>query len=109
MLGFALWDFPWVAFALEAGLLAWAFWFWQRVTVAKSAAYDWGLWALYAFMLAVHFTFIVREGLAVQAGTYDPSASPPDVILGMMFLVVIGAFAGLIGLIERGRPSTFAK
>jgi hypothetical protein len=108
MLGLALWDFPWVAFALEASLLAWAFWYWQRVTVAKNWKYDWGIWALYAFMCAVHFIFVVSEGLAVQAGTYDPNAAPPDIILGTMFLVVIGTFAGLIALIERGRPSKFA-
>ena len=108
LLGFALWDYPWVAFALEAGLLAAALIFWQRVTNAKSKIYDYAIWALFVLMCAVHFGFVTHQGLQVQNGTFDPSQTPPDIILGMGFLVVIGLFALLIGLIERGRPSTFS-
>ncbi len=106
--GFALWDFPLIAFALEAGLLAAAFLFWQKVTVAKNKKYDYAIWALFVFMCAAHFAFIVRDGLAVQAGEFDPSHAPPDIVLGIAFLIVISLFAFLISRIERGRPSKFA-
>lgn len=107
LLGFALWDYPWVAFGLEAGLLAAAFIFWQRVTTPKSRIYDYAIWALFVLMLTVHFIFIVSQGLEVQNGTFDISHTPPDLIFGFSFLVVIALFASLIGLIERGRPSKF--
>ena len=107
--GFALWDFPWIAFALEAGLLAAAFLFWQKVTVAKNKKYDFAIWALFLFMCVVHFAFIVEQGLQVQRGEFNVNDAPPDVILGISFLVVISLFAFLISRIERGRPSRFAS
>ncbi len=108
LLGFALWDYPWLAFALEAGFLAGAFLFWQRVTTAKNKKYDYGIWALYLLMVVLHFAFIVHQGIQVQNGTFDINHAPPDIILGLAFLVVIGLFAFLISRIEKGRPSKFS-
>lgn len=107
LLGFALWDYPWVAFALEAGLLAVAFIYWQSVTTATRKIYDVAIWGMYALMLGVHFLFVVNQGLQVQNGTFDIADTPPGIVLGVSFVVMIGLFALLIGLIERGRPSKF--
>jgi len=106
--GFALWNFPWIAFALEAGLLAGAFLFWQKVTTPKNKKYDYAIWALFLFMCVAHYFFIVEQGLQINAGTFDPNNAPPDMVLGVSFLVVISLFAFLISLIEKGRPSKFA-
>jgi len=108
LLGFALWDFPWTAFALEAGLLAAAFWFWQKVTVAKSKLYDYAIWALFVFMVAMHFIFIVNPGLQVQAGTFDMNATMPGNVFGALLVFTILLLAFFISRIERGRPSKFS-
>ncbi|NNE57427.1 MAG: hypothetical protein HKN36_04905 [Hellea sp.] len=108
LLGFALWDFPWLAFALEAGMLGGALLFWQKVTTPKRKTYDYAIWALFLLMVAAHFAFIVHQGLQVQNGTFDITHAPPDLVLGLSFLFVICLFATLIGWIEKGRPSKFA-
>lgn len=108
LLGFGLWDMPWIAFALEAGLLAGAFLFWQKVTQAKNKKYDYAIWGLFLLMAVAHFAVIVLQGLQVQNGTYDHAAQPPVMALGLSMLLAFALFAFLISRIERGRPSKFA-
>lgn len=107
LLGFGFWNYPIPAFVLEAGLLGAGLLYWQRVTQAKSRAYDIAIWALFLLMVALHYYAIVMPGLAVQAGTFDPSAGPRGVALGLTTLTLFFGFAFCIGLIERGRPSRF--
>jgi len=108
ILGFGFWNFPLPAFALEAGLLFAGLLFWQRVTRAKSKIYDYGIWLLFAVMVAIHYYAIVMPGLAYQAGTFDPTAGPRGAALGITTLILFLGFAFIISLIERGRPSKFA-
>ncbi len=107
LLGFALWDLPWIAFALEAGLLFLAFAWWQKLTIAKNKKYDYGLWALYLFMVLVHFAAIVHQGIQVKNGTFDMAAQPPSSAAGISMLVMFVLFTFIISRIERGRPSKF--
>lgn len=107
LLGLGLWDFPWIAFGLEATMLAGAFLYWQRLTTPTSKRYDFAIWALFLLMTSVHFMFVVDQGLQVQAGTFDIHAGPEGPVLGIMMVGVICLFAFLIALIERGRPSKF--
>lgn len=108
LLGFGFWNYPIPAFILEAGLLAGGLFYWQRVTRAKSKAYDVVIWALFLVMVAIHYYAIVMPGLAVQNGTFDPGAGPQGVTLGITTLILFFGFAFLISRIERGRPSKFA-
>lgn len=108
LLGFGFWNYPIPAFILEAGLLAAGLFYWQRVTRAKSKAYDLAIWILFLVMVAIHYYAIVMPGLAVQAGTFDPSAGPQGAIMGITTLILFLGFAFLISRIERGRPSKFA-
>jgi len=108
LLGFALWDLPWLAFALEAGLLFLAFAWWQKLTIAKNKKYDYGLWALYLFMVLVHFAAIVHQGIQVKNGTFDMASQPPSSAVGISMLVMFALFTFIISRIERGRPSKFA-
>ena len=107
LLGFGLWDLPWIAFALEAGLLAAAFAFWQKVTTAKNKKYDYAIWILFVVMVSIHYAVIVHQGIQVQNGTYDHSAQPPTTALGASMVFAFALFAFLISRIERGRPSKF--
>lgn len=107
MMGLGLWNLPIVAFILEMGLLAAGLVFWQKVTTAKSNAYNIGLWAAFVFMGLLQVMFVLQPGLAVKAGTFDAAAGPQGPIAGVMFLAAFSILAGIIALIERGRPSKF--
>lgn len=108
MLGFALWNYPIPAFILEAGLLAAGLFYWQRVTTAKSKAYDFAIWILFLVMVAIHYYAIVMPGIAVQNGTFDSSAGLQGPVMGIVTLILFFGFAFTISRIERGRPSKFA-
>jgi len=108
LLGFGFWNYPIAAFILEAGLLAAGLYYWQRVTRAKSKAYDIAIWVLFLVMTAIHYYAIVMPRLAVQAGTFDHGAGPKGAALGISTLILFFGFAFLISRIERGRPSKFA-
>ncbi|WP_409431933.1 hypothetical protein ACJ3XI_06825 [Litorimonas sp. RW-G-Af-16] len=107
-LGLSFWDYPLLAFALEMGLLLAGFWFWKRVTIARSMRYTVALWVLFGFMGALQFAVIVWPGLQVQAGTFDPSTQPEGVGLGLSALFAFGLLTAIVAWIERGRPSRFA-
>jgi len=109
LLGFALWDFPLIAFALEAGLLAAALLFWQRVTVPKTKLYNYLIWVLFGLMILLHYVFIVEPGLQVKASTFDINTLMSDQIQGYALIATIIGLAFFIGLIERGRPPRFSK
>ena len=108
LLGFGVWNFPWLAYLLEIGLLGAGFWFWKRVTIARSMRYSIALWAMFLFMAALQYIFILLPGLALQAGTFDPSAGLQGPVLGMSALATFIILAALIAWIEQGRPSRFA-
>lgn len=108
MLGFAFWNYPIPAFILEASLLGGGLLFWQKVTRAKSKAYDIAIWVLFLVMVAIHYYAIVMPGLAVQNGSFDPGAGPQGLFLGITTLTLFFGFAFVISRIERGRPSKFA-
>jgi len=101
-LGFGLWNLPWFAFALEMGLLGAGLLFWQRVTTGSRGSLI-ALWALFIFMGALQFAFILTPGLQVQAGTFDPAAQMEGVALGVSALLTFFLLAGLISWIEKRR------
>lgn len=109
MLGFGLWDFPFIAFILEASLLAAALLFWQRVTVPKTKLYDYLIWVLFGLMISLHYVFIVEPGLQVKAGTFDLYNLMSDQTQGYALVVTILSLAFLIGVIERGRSPRFSE
>jgi hypothetical protein len=107
-LGFAVWNYPLIAFALEIGLLLFGFVYWMAVTKPKSILYSLAPMALFFFMCVLQFEFITKPGLDLQAGTFDLGAQLQGVALGVSALLAFGILAGLIGWIEGGRPSKFA-
>ncbi len=107
MMGFGLWNLPYIAFILEMALLGAALAFWQKVTTAKSKAYNIGLWAAFLFMGFLQVIFVLQPGLQVKAGTFAQSPGPEGPIAGVLFLTAFGTLAGIIALIERGRPSIY--
>jgi len=106
-LGLALWNMPWLAYGLEIGLLAIGFVYWMRVTKPRSTLYAAAPIALFVFMAALQFYVITKPGLELQAGTFDIAAQPEGVGLGVSALFAFALLAGLIALIERGRPSVY--
>ncbi len=106
LLGFGLWDLPWVAYCLEVlllgGMIAW----WLAVTRGPT----WTAIAacvMVAVMAALQFASIVQPTLQVQAGTFDPASLPDPVIFGISGLIFFILIAGVVALIERKRePKT---
>lgn len=101
-LGFGIWNYPWPAYLLEMGLLLAAFIFWMRVTTGPRRS-SLALWALFLFMGALQFVFILTPGLDVQAGTFDPDVGPKGVTLGVLMLLTYALLCGAISWIERSR------
>lgn len=107
MMGFGLWDLPVLAFVLEMALLAAGLAFWQKVTIAKSKAYNIAIWAAFVFIGIIHAVFVFLPGLQIKQGTFNPADTPQGPIAGVLFLVTFLSVAGIIALIERGRPSKY--
>ncbi len=101
-LGLSVWNWPYLAFALEMGLLLAAFIYWVRVTTGPWSGII-GLLVLFVFMGALQFAFITAPGIQVQAGTFDPSAGPHGVMLGVLMLFTYGLLASAIAWVERRR------
>lgn len=108
MMGLGVWNYPWPAYLLEMGLVFAGFWYWKRVTIARSMRYSIGLWSVFVFMAAIQAVIILKQGLDVEAGMFDPSSGPQGVMLGVSALLTYAVLAGLIAWIEQGRPSRFA-
>ena len=102
-LGLSVWNWPYLAFALEMGLLLGAFLFWMRVTTGPKSSVI-ALFALFLFMGILQFTFITMPGIQVQAGSFDPSAGPHGATLGVLMLFTYSLLAAAIAWIERRRP-----
>ncbi len=101
-LGLSIWNWPYLAFALEMGLLLAAFIYWMRVTTGPKSSVI-GLSVLFVFMGLLQFTFITSPGLQVQAGTFDPAAGPQGVMLGVLMLFTYALLATAIWWVERRR------
>ena len=108
LLGFGFWNYPIPAFILEAGLLFAGLLFWQKVTHAKNKAYDYSIWVLFSFMVAVHYYAIVMPGLAMQSEASNLDVGPQGPVLGIISLTLFFGFAAFIALIERGRSPKFS-
>lgn len=101
-LGLSVWNWPHLAFVLEMGLLLAAFIYWARVTTGPRSSVI-ALSALFVFMGALQFTFITAPGIRVQAGTFDPTAGPQGVALGVSALFTYVVLTAAIAWIERRR------
>jgi len=101
-LGLSVWNWPWLAFILEMGLLLAAFIYWLRVTTGPRRSVV-GLTALFLFMWTLQVLFILIPGLQVQSGTFDPTTGPHGVALGLSMLFVYGVLTGAIAWVERHR------
>lgn len=101
--GLSLWNYPWLSYGVEMGMLFSGFIFWMRRTSPNSNFFKLAPWALFFSMGAAQFVFITLPGLQVQAGTFDPSFQLQGRSLGFASLGAFIALAALIGAIESGR------
>lgn len=101
-LGLGVWNLPVVAFILEIGLLGAAFLYWMRVTTGPRSSVI-GLTALFIFMVALQYAFILVPGLQVQNETFDPAAGPHGTTLGGLMLFTYAILALWIAWVEKRR------
>lgn len=101
-LGLSIWNWPYLAFALEMGLLLAAFIFWMRVTTGPRSSVI-GLSILFLFMGVLQFAFVTAPGAQVQNGTFDPAAGPQGLTLGVLMLFTYALLASAIWWVERRR------
>ena len=107
MLGLGLWDYAWATYVLEVVLLGSAIAWWLGVTRGPR----WTLvasWALVAALAALQFSVITEVTLMAERGELSPDIIMPNEVFGVLTLVVFGAIALAVGLIERHRISKFA-
>ena len=105
-LGLSVWNWPYLAFVLEMGLLLAAFIYWVRVTTGPRNSLI-GLTALFIFMCLIQFVFITAPGIQVQEGTFDPTVAPRGVMLGILMLVTYALLAAAIAWVEKRRTPKF--
>ncbi len=104
--GLSVWNWPYMAFALEIGLLLAAFIYWVRVTTGPRSSLV-ALTCLFAFMCLIQFAFITAPGIQVQAGNFDPASALSGPSLGMSAVATYTILALAIAWIERRRaPKT---
>lgn len=107
--GLGFWNYPIAAFVLEIGLLFLAFFYWVKVTKAKSTIFKVSPWVMFAAMAAMQFVFITLPGIQISYGTFDPSSQMEGVALGVSALLTYAILAYAIAWMERGRPSKFVQ
>lgn len=105
-LGLSVWNWPYLAFALEMGLLLAAFIYWARVTNGPRNSLI-ALSILFVFMGVIQFAIITVPGTQVQAGTFDPSTMPEGVALGVSALFTYAVLTSAIAWVERRRTPNF--
>jgi len=108
MMGFGIWNFPYLAYALEMGMLLVGFLFWMKVTTPKSALYSVLPWVMFAVMGVMQYIFITLPGLEINAGTFDMNSGPQGATAGILMLLTFSIIAAWVAWIERGRPSKFS-
>ena len=100
--GLSVWNWPYLAFALEMGGLLAAFIYWIRITTGPRASLI-GLSCLFIFMGLIQFSFITVPGVQVQAGTFDPASALSGPALGVSALLTYAILATAIAWVERRR------
>lgn len=100
--GLSVWNWPYLAFALEMGLLLAAFLYWVRVTTGPRSSLI-AMSVLFLFMGFIQFVFVTAPGIHVQAGTFNPGAEPEGPALGIMMLATYILLAVAIAWIEKHR------
>jgi len=101
-LGLSIWNWPYLAFFLEMGLLLAAFLYWTRVTAGPRSSLV-GLLILFVIMGAIQFAFITLPGIQVQDGNFDPAAGLSGPALGISALLTYLILTLAIAWIERRR------
>jgi len=101
--GFGFWNYPWLAYGLEMGLLLCGFLYWIGRTTPKTKFYKFLPWGLFLFMGIVQFIFITLPGLQMKAGSFEPEYQLQGASLGVLSLLAFLSFAALIGWVENGR------
>ena len=101
--GLGVWNFPWLAYFLEVGLLFFGFVYWVSHTKPLQLQYRIAPWVLFVLMGGIQFMIVTMPGLQVQNGTFDPTSQPQGVFLSVSGLMTFFALAGTIGWIEAGR------
>ena len=100
--GLSVWNWPYLAFALEMGGLLAAFIYWMRITTGSRSSLI-GLSCLFIFMGLIQFAFITAPGIQVQAGTFDPASALSGPALGISALLTYTILATAIAWVERRR------
>ena len=100
--GLSVWNWPYLAFALEMGGLLAAFIYWMRITTGPRSSLI-GLSCLFVFMGVIQFAFITTPGIQVQAGTFDPESALSGPALGISALLTYAILAIAIAWVEKRR------
>lgn len=101
--GLGLWNYPWIAYGLEIGLLFCGFLYWVWVTNPKSQIFKFLPWGLFLFMSFLQFSAITLPGLRLAKGTLNTESYLQGATLGVASLTAFFTLAVLVGWIENGR------
>lgn len=101
-LGLSVWNWPYLAFALEMGLLLAAFIYWLRITTGPRSSLI-GLAVLFVLMGIIQFAVITMPGIQVQEGVFDPASAPSGPALGISALMTYAVLTLAIAWVERRR------
>ena len=101
--GLGIWNYPWLAYGLEMGLLLCGFLYWVSRTAAISPIFKFAPWVLFVLMGAAQLIFITLPGLQIVNETFDPASQLQGTMLGLSSLGAFFGLAACIGWIESGR------